>query len=129
MKEILQTIDWMQVISILWSAVLLPVLTYVGTQAADYAKAKRIDQYTDILYQHTVDAVKDIYETIVKDIKHQSDLWTEEKKREVKELAKSKAKNALTSSAYQALKAANPDFEEYLDGLVGSVLYDLKNSK
>ena len=127
MKELLQAIDWMQLLSVLWSAVLLPVLTCLGAQAADYAKAKRIDQYTDILYQHTVDAVKDVYETIVKDLKHQSNLWTEEKQQEVKELAKSKARSALTTSAYQALKDANPDFEEYLDGLIGSVLYDLKN--
>lgn len=127
MKEILQTIDWSQIIYMLWTVVLLPVITYIGTQIGNYAKAKQIDRYTAILYKHVVDAVKDVYETIVKDIKSTSD-WTAEKQYEVKEIAKTKAVNALTSSAYQVLKAANENFEEYLDGLIGTALYDLKNN-
>lgn len=126
MKEILQNADWSQIIYAVWTVVLLPVITYIGTQIGRYAKAKQIDRYTAILYKNVVDAVKDVYETIVKDIKSTSD-WTEEKQAEVKEIAKRKAVNALTLSAYQILKAANENFEEYLDGLVGTVLYDLKN--
>ena len=128
MKEVLQNIDYSQVIHTLWTVVLLPVITYIGTQVGNYAKAKRIDKYTDILYQNVVDAVKDVYETTVKDIKG-TDEWTDEKKNEVKEVAKTKAINALTTSAYQILKSANEDFEEYLDGLIGTALYDLKNNK
>lgn len=126
MKEILQNTDWSQIIYAVWTVVLLPVLTYIGTQIGRYAKAKQIDRYTAILYNNVVDAVKDVYETIVKDIKSTSD-WTEAKQAEVKEIAKRKAVNALTLSAYQLLKAANENFEEYLDGLVGTALYDLKN--
>ena len=63
----------------------------------------------------------------VKDIKGTSD-WTAEKQDEVKMIAKTKALNALTSSAYQILKAANDDFDDYLDSLVGTALYDLKNT-
>ena len=128
MKEVLQNIDYTQVIYTLWTVVLLPIITYIGTQVGNYAKAKRIDKYTDILYQNVVDAVKDVYETTVKDIKG-TDEWTDEKKNEVKEVAKTKAINALTTSAYQFLKSANEDFEEYLDGLIGTALYDLKNNK
>ena len=128
MKEVLQNIDYTQVIYTLWTVVLLPIITYIGTQVGNYAKAKRIDKYTDILYQNVVDAVKDVYETTVKDIKG-TDEWTDEKKNEVKEVAKTKAINALTTSAYQILKSANEDFEEYLDGLIGTALYDLKNNK
>ena len=128
MKEVLQNINYSQVIYTLWTVVLLPVITYIGTQVGNYAKAKRIDKYTDILYQNVVDAVKDVYETTVKDIKG-TDEWTDEKKNEVKEVAKTKAINALTTSAYQILKSANEDFEEYLDGLIGTALYDLKNNK
>ena len=128
MKEVLQNIDYSQVIYTLWTVVLLPVITYIGTQVGNYAKAKRIDKYTDILYQNVVDAVKDVYETTVKDIKG-TDEWTDEKKNEVKEVAKTKAINALTTSAYQILKSANEDFEDYLDGLIGTALYDLKNNK
>ena len=79
-----------------------------------------------ILKQNVVDAVKNVYEVIVKDVKGTED-WTEEKKMEVKELAKIKALHALTNSAYQVLKAANNDFDEYLDNLIGTVLYDLKH--
>jgi len=127
LSEVLNSIDWMQVISVIWTVVLLPIITYIGTQINDYAKAKRIDKYTDILYTNVVDAVKDVYETVVKDIKHNPNLWTEEKKNEVKEIAKTKATNPLTPSPNRMLKSVNEDFEEYLDSLIGTVLYDLKN--
>lgn len=127
MDEVLKNIEWTQVIYTLWTVVLLPIITYIGTQIANYAKAKQIDKYTDILYQNVSDAVKDVYETVVKDIKGTSE-WTSEKQNEVKTIAKAKALNALSSSAYQILKTANEDFDEYLDSLIGTVLYDLKNN-
>lgn len=127
MNEVLKGIDWNQVISTIWTVVLLPVLTYIGTQINAYTKAKQIDKYTNILYRNVSDAVKDVYETVVKDIKGNSELWTIEKQNEVKELAKAKAIAALTTSAYQALKAANEDFDDYLDSLIGTALYDVKN--
>lgn len=127
MNEVLQNVDWTQIIYTIWTVVLLPVITYIGTQVGNYSKAKRIDKYTDILYQNVLDAVKDVYETTVKDIKGTSG-WTIEKQNEVREIAKTKAVNALTSSAYQILKTANEDFDEYLDSLIGTALYDLKNN-
>ncbi len=127
MTEVLKGIDWNQVIYTIWTVVLLPVVTYIGTEINAYAKAKRIDRYTNILYRNVLDAVKDVYETVVKDIKGNPDLWTEDKQNEVKELAKTKAVAALTTSAYQALKAANEDFDDYLDSLIGTALYDMKN--
>jgi len=128
MDKVLNNIDWTQVIYTIWTVVLLPIITYLGTQIGNYVKAKKIDKYTDILYQNVVDAVKDVYETIVKDIKGTQD-WTTEKMNEVKEIAKTKTINSLTSSAYQILKTANEDFDEYLDSLIGTALYDLKNYK
>lgn len=127
MTEVLKGINWNQVIYTIWTVVLLPVVTYIGTEINAYAKAKRIDKYTNILYRNVLDAVKDVYETVVKDIKGNPDLWTEDKQNEVKELAKTKAVAALTTSAYQALKAANEDFDDYLDSLIGTALYDMKN--
>lgn len=127
MKEILSNIDWFQLISAIWTIVLVPTITYVTKQIKDYAKSKQLDKYTDILYQNVVDAVKDVYETVVKDIKHNPELWTAEKQNEVKELAKTRAITALTNSMYQVLKEANHDFEDYLDSLVGTALYDLKH--
>lgn len=67
-----------------------------------------------------------MYETVVKDIKG-TDQWTAQAQTKAKELAKAKAVSALTASAYQALKAANNDFEKYLDQLIGAALYDLKH--
>ena len=127
MNELLRGLDWNQVIYTVWTVVLLPILTYIGPELNAYAKAKRIDKYSNILYQNVLDAVKDVYETVVKDIKGDAEIWTLEKQEEVKELAKSKAIAALTTSAYQSLKAANEDFDDYLDSLIGTALYDVKN--
>ncbi len=125
MNEILKEIDWNQMIVTIWTVLLLPVITYAGTQMGNYIKSKKVGQYTDILYKNVADAVKDVYETTVKDVKGTA-VWTKEKQSEVKELAKEKAICALTDCAYQILKTANRDFDEYLDGLIGTALYDLK---
>lgn len=126
MNEVLKGIDWNQFINTLWTVVLLPIITYIGMQINDYAKAKKIDKYTDILYRNVSNAVKDVFETVVKDIKG-TDEWTYEKQEEVKNLAKSKAISALSTSVYQGLKAANSDFDEYLDSLIGTALYEMKD--
>lgn len=44
MTEVLKGIDWNQVIYTIWTVVLLPVVTYIGTEINAYAKAKRIDK-------------------------------------------------------------------------------------
>lgn len=128
MKELLQSLDWNTIITTLWTVILLPILTYITNEIRKYAKAKNVDKYTDILQNNVVNAVKDVYETIVKDIKGTED-WTEEKQAEVKEIAKQKAIMALSNSAYECLKEANGDFEDYLDSLVGTALFDVKNQK
>lgn len=125
MSEVLSGIDWSQVIYTIWTVVLLPVITYIGAQINDYAKAKKIDKYTEILYKNASNAVKDVYETVVRDIKGTDD-WNDKSKKYVKELAKTKTLNALTTSAYQILKAANKDFDKYIDSLIETALYDLK---
>lgn len=127
MNEVLNEIDWNHVIYTVWTVILLPVITYIGTQINAYAKEKQIDKYTDILYKNVLNAVKDVYETAVRDIKG-TDGWDDETKEAVKELAKNKAISALTTSVYQSLKTANADFDEYLDSLIGTALYDLKRN-
>ena len=122
MKEILQTIDWMSLISAIWTIVLVPI----GKQIYDWLKSKKLDKYASILYDEVVKAVKSVYETTVKDLKG-TEGWDEETKEYVKELAKDKAIQALSSIAYKSLKEANEDFEEYLDSLIGTALYDVKN--
>lgn len=122
-ETIIQNIDWMAVLSAIWTIILVPI----GKQIYDQLKSKKLDKYAAILYEEVVKAVKSVYEVSVKDIKGTDD-WTEEKKNEVKELAKQKAIQALSSIAYKTLKEANGDFEEYLDSLVGTALFDVKNN-
>lgn len=123
MNEILKNIDWMQLLSVIWTVVLVPI----GTQIYKYLQSKKLDKYAKVLYEEVVKAVKCVYETSVKDIKG-TDGWTKEKQQEVKELAKDKALQALTTAAYRSLKAANEDFDQYLDSLIGTALYDVKHT-
>lgn len=126
MEQLLQTIEWAEVLpallSIIWTSILVPI----GKQIYDELKARKLDNYATIFYDEIVKAVKSVYETTVKDIKGTDD-WTDEKMEEVKEIAKNKAIQALSSIAYKTLKEANSDFEEYLDSLIGTALYDVKN--
>lgn len=122
METILQNIDWMSLLSAIWTIVLVPI----GKQIYDYLKSKKLDGYAKILYDEVLNAVKSVQNSIVDDLKG-TDGWTEEKMHEVKEIAKSKAIQALSSIVYKTLKEANEDFNEYLDSLVDSALWDIKN--
>lgn len=122
MESFVQNIDWMALLTAIWTIVLVPI----GKQIYEYLKSKKLDAYAVILYDEVVKAVKSINQSIVDDIKG-TDGWTDEKKTEIKELAKNKAIQALSSIAYRTLKEANEDFEEYLDSLVETALFDVKN--
>ena len=124
MKEFLESLDWMTLLSAIWTVILVPI----GTQIYKYLKTKKLDKYALILYREVKNAVKSVYETEVKDIKG-TDAWTEDKMNEVKEIAKQKAIQALNQSVYKCLKEANSDFESYLDSLITTSLYDLKHEK
>ena len=124
MKEFLASLDWMTLLSAIWTVILVPI----GTQIYKYLKTKKLDKYADILIREVKNAVKCVYETEVKDIKG-TDAWTEDKMNEVKEIAKQKAIQALNQSVYKCLKEANSDFEDYLSSLIETSLYDLKHEK
>lgn len=126
MSDILQSlnIDWITLISTVWTVILVPI----GKQIYDWLKSKKLDKYANVLYAEVVKAVKGVYESVVKDIKGSED-WTDEKKYEVRELAKTKVKQALSTSALKCLQKANEDFETYLDSLVDTALFDIKNNK
>lgn len=124
MKEFVASLDWMTLLSAIWTVILVPI----GTQIYKYLKTKKLDKYALILYREVKNAVKSVYETEVKDIKG-TDAWTEDKMNEVKEIAKQKAIQALNQSIYKCLKEANSDFEDYLDSLITTSLYDLKHEK
>ena len=124
MKDFLASLDWMTLLSAIWTVILVPI----GTQIYKYLKTKKLDKYALILYREVKNAVKSVYETEVKDIKG-TDAWTEDKMNEVKEIAKQKAIQALNQSVYKCLKEANSDFEDYLSSLIETSLYDLKHEK
>ena len=105
MENILQNIDWMSLIGTIWTIVFVPI----GKAIYDWLKSKKLDKYADILYKEVKNAVKGLQESVVKDLKG-TEGWDEESKEYVRELAKTRAKQALTSTAYKCLKEANEDF-------------------
>ena len=122
MKEVFQNINWLELLSAIWTIILVPILTKLYS----YLKDKKLDKYANILYAEVKKAVKSVYETEVKDIKGTED-WTPEKQTEVKTVAMEKAIQALNTIVYKSLKEANSDFEDYLDSLIGTALYDVKH--
>lgn len=122
METILQNIDWLSLLSAIWTIVLVPI----GKQIYDYLKSKKLDEYGVILYEEVVKAVKAINQSVVDDIKG-TEGWNEETKESIKELAKDKAIQALSSIVYRTLKEANEDFDDYLDSLIESAIFDIKH--
>lgn len=124
MLELLQNIDidWFTLLSAVWTVVLVPI----GKAIYDWLKSKKLDKYIKILYEEVVNAVKSVQNGVVDDIKG-GEGWNDETKEMVRELAKTKAKQALSTSVIKCLQQANDDFELYLDSLVDTALFDIKN--
>lgn len=128
MQELLKSLDWVEVITTIWTVILVPILSYLATQLNEWAKAKKIDRYTTLLQKNVISAVKDVYQTVVNELKNTT-AWNAETQKNVKELAKQKAIATLTNTAYQCLKQANDDFDQYIDVLIESAVFDIKNGK
>lgn len=128
MQELLSNIDWMQLFQAVWTIVLVPTFTWAAKQVHDWAKTKKIDKYTDMLYSAVSKIVKEMYQTIVNDIKGTDD-WTTEKQKEILEIAKTKIVAAITNDGFKILNEVNSDFEEWLTSLIEAELYDLKHKE
>lgn len=128
MTHLSNNLDWNQVILTIWTVVLLPVITYIGNELKQYAEARKIDNYNEILQKSVMSVVKDVYENEVKNIKG-TDAWTDEQKEKARSIAKNKIIFALPASAYNCLKSGNPDFNEYVYSLIEASLFDLKNKQ
>ena len=115
-------IDWIAFLSTIWTMILVPI----GKAIYDWLKSKRLDKYSEILYIEVLNAVKSVQNAIVDDLKNTEE-WNEESKLYVRELAKIKTKQALSSSILKCLQQANNDFEAYLDSLIDTALFDIKN--
>lgn len=128
MQEIIQNIDWMQVLAVIWTVIIVPILTYAKKEFDEWVKSKDLDKYSTMLIDAVDSSVKDTYETIVKEIK-KTDEWTDERKQEVLEHAKTKIKVALTTEGYSFLDTVHEDLELWITTLIEAKLYDLKHQK
>lgn len=125
MNELLASIDWAELLQTIWTVVLIPLFTWIGKEIHDWAKTKKLEKYTDMLYQAVINVVKELYQTTVDSIKD-TDEWTPEKQAEVKEIAKTKVIQSLTTDAYNFLKTVNADFDQWIDSLIEAAVYDYK---
>ncbi len=125
MKDILSSLDWNTILRTLWTMIILPIVVNVATYVKQWLEAKKLDRHAKKLYDIVVEMVKAVYQSVVENIKGTDD-WTDEKKKEVKELAKTKILEALPTFVYQTLNAANSDFYAYLDSLIETAINDEK---
>lgn len=126
MNEFLASLDWAAIISVIWTAVLLPIITTIGKKINDKFKMQKIEKYTNMLYEAAEIVVRDIQQSIVDNIKN-TDEWTEEKIEEIRKLAINKAIASMSYEGYKILKEANSDLDSWIDSIIKAKLYDMKN--
>ena len=126
MSQFLSTIDWAAVLQTIWTTIIIPFFTFIGKQVKSYLETKKLGKYTEMLYTAIENVVKDVQDTIVKDIKG-TDAWTPEKIEEIKKIAIDKAIASMTMEGYQLLTKANADFDAWVDSIIQAKLYDLKH--
>ena len=126
MNEFLASLDWAAIISVIWTAVLLPIITTIGKKINDKFKMQKIEKYTDMLYEAAEIVVRDIQQSIVDNIKN-TDEWTEENIEEIRKLAINKAIASMSYEGYKILKEANSDLDIWIDSIIKAKLYDMKN--
>lgn len=125
MKDLITNIDWASLFQALWTLVLVPVFSWAAKELHDWARAKKIDKYTDMLCSAVSKVVKEMYQTVIEHIKG-TDEWTPQKQAEVREIAKTKILAAITTEGCDILRAANSDFEDWLISLIEAAIYDEK---
>ena len=119
------SLDWGTLLTTVWTVILLPLATVIGTKINAIAKANKIEKYTNMLYTAAETVVKDLQDSVVKDIKG-TDEWTDEKIEEIRQKAIDKAIASMSYEGYKILKEANSDFDSWVDSIIRAKLYDLK---
>jgi len=125
MSAFLATIDWAQIISVIWTAVLVPFLVFVKNKIEDWSKLHKVEKYSALLEKAIEDVVRDVQGTLVDEIKGTEE-WTPEKIEEIKSIAWNKAIASMTYEGYQLLSELNEDFDTYVQTIIEAKLYDLK---
>lgn len=128
LKEILLSVEWATALETIWTVVMLPLILKVVAMIKEKTKLDKTNKYTKMLVEAVEKVVKEMYQTVVEEIKN-TDEWNEEKKAEIKEIAVTKIIAALSAEAYTFLIELNEDFDEWVESLIESTLYDLKNRK
>ena len=125
MDNFRSSLDWGTLLTTVWTVILLPLATVIGTKINAIAKANKIEKYTNMLYTAAETVVKDLQDSVVKDIKG-TDEWTDEKIEEIRQKAIDKAIASMSYEGYKILKEANSDFDSWVDSIIRAKLYDLK---
>ena len=125
MDNFWSSLDWGTLLTTVWTVILLPLATVTGTKINAIAKANKIEKYTNMLYTAAETVVKDLQDSVVKDIKG-TDEWTDEKIEEIRQKAIDKAIASMSYEGYKILKEANSDFDTWVDSIIRAKLYDLK---
>lgn len=125
MDNFWSSLDWGTLLTTVWTVILLPLATVIGTKINAIAKANKIEKYTNMLYTAAETVVKDLQDSVVKDIKG-TDEWTDEKIEEIRQKAIDKAIASMSYEGYKILKEANSDFDAWVDSIIRAKLYDLK---
>lgn len=125
MDNFWSNLDWGTLLTTVWTVILLPLATVIGTKINAIAKANKIEKYTNMLYTAAETVVKDLQDSVVKDIKG-TDEWTDEKIEEIRQKAIDKAIASMSYEGYKILKEANSDFDSWVDSIIRAKLYDLK---
>lgn len=125
MDNFWSSLDWGTLLTTVWTVILLPLATVIGTKINAIAKANKIEKYTNMLYTAAETVVKDLQDSVVKDIKG-TDEWTNEKIEEIRQKAIDKAIASMSYEGYKILKEANSDFDSWVDSIIRAKLYDLK---
>ena len=125
MDNFWSSLDWGTLLTTVWTVILLPLATVIGTKINAIAKANKIEKYTNMLYTAAETVVKDLQDSVVKDIKG-TDEWTDEKIEEIRQKAIDKAIASMSYEGYKILKEANSDFNTWVDSIIRAKLYDLK---
>ena len=125
MDNFWSSLDWGTLLTTVWTVILLPLAIVIGTKINAIAKANKIEKYTNMLYTAAETVVKDLQDSVVKDIKG-TDEWTDEKIEEIRQKAIDKAIASMSYEGYKILKEANSDFDSWVDSIIRAKLYDLK---
>ena len=127
LTNLVSSVDVTSLILTVFGAIATYLIIPIATKIKEYLDSKNLDKYTRMLVEAVEVTVKDLYQTMVEDLKG-TDEWTEEAKENVRSIAQTKIKMALTTVAYKSLTEANEDFIGWVDTLIESELYNLKRN-